>query len=458
MPGEINIISVMRVCKATYIQKISESETHEVEIYHSPMGEFMGTIQCTLAFTPGFRESIRSGDKVKVLCCFDYCVEESKYENISRNSDNLIVGIFEEESVANMRTENPSAASIAGIRYLNDKSNAGIIASDDGHVSLVTGGAMKSVLKPFGHGYEENMKKDEAQNFWRIISHNAPFYLSREHFGSFKGKDDDDKALRGAAEDIYINYRRFVTQTADISRWTSINEGAWDPWVGPNNDADEVFKGREVLYTRLINSDKSRITIEGGEEGEGFFTFRVDDVILNERQDASNGAATPGIFGNRMKLQISEEGEIHMSAAGSGTPSTNTPKFSMTIDKDGNLRVQAAGKITFTHGDNDDGANSLVLDPDEGIDFQADKGFRVNGKLLVTEELINFLFAHTADLILTASPGAPAPMGPVALQEFIQHYMAVNNDISNGYTTKGPGTTPASKLTTESDTHESIAA
>lgn len=233
-------------------------------------------------------------------------------------------------------------------------------------------------------------------------------------FGMFTGEDSDDEATRSAPEDSLINYRRFVQQTRDPSNWVSVCEGAYAPWVGPNNNHDTVEQGKDVLYTRIVNADKNRITSEYGEIGTDFIMMRVDDVKLGEFQAPAASGATPALVGNRFKMGISETGEVEIFAAGSGIPLVNFAGFKLSIDSDGNLTVFSKGKIVFTHGDADEAINSIVMDPKGGIDVTAQSGFTVNGKKLINENFINFLqtFGATGIALSVLPPGSPEPLAP----------------------------------------------
>lgn len=412
MDPVIYYVPVPVVCSGIIKQYIEEDGLYEVEIYDSPMESFQGEIYCKLIYSPGTDTNYFDGNHVKVLITFTFGGMEMNWQGVDTKADHYIIGLFNQNTLTSAKVQHPVSGNKDDYTWTHPITGGGMVTTYQGSTIISTGGSIRTIWKPFGHGSEENSNKTEAMNHHRIVSHNPPLYATREHFGMYTGKDDNDKASKPSPDDTYISYRRFVTQTKNIENWVSLCEGSWNPWVGPNNSQDKVQKGSGILYSRVINSGSNRITIEGGEEGDKFFSFRIDKIILGERQIPVIGGATPSISGNRFKFEVADDGSFKIFAGGKAVPAVNFNGFSMEVSKDGELKIKAAKKITFTHGDVDESINSLVLDPNGGVDITAMKGFRVNGKQLVTEAFIDFLIQNQAIWCQTAALGAPAPLSP----------------------------------------------
>jgi len=443
---------VPSICKGIYGKKLDKTETHEVYIYNSPIGEFSGPVYCTLIYPPGFRTNYKKNDRISVLIPFTF--RNGKFDGVSPGSAKYILGKFEDRSIANLRVEHPvTKGDNDSISFVNEKSGAGLVASETGQLSISTGGAVYSIMKAGGYGTEENQHTDYAQNFSRIISYNSPYYLSREHFGMFTGKDQSDQASNISPDQIYINYRRFVTQTQGPDNWVSTCEGAWSPWVGANNGFNEVNKRSEVLFSKVINHDDTRLTIEAGDPGKEFFKLRVDNIISGERQIQLGPGATPATVGNKFKLTISDDGELDLRAGGDGTPQAPKDALQIKIDKDGNLKIYAKNIITISHSEADESNNSIVLDPKKGIDVTAKKGFRVNEQPVVVKKFIDWMNKNKDKLCQVTSIGGPAPIHPLALPEFS---LGVSQpESSSGFLSVEQG--PNSQgLIIDSDQHSSV--
>lgn len=457
MPGDMDAISYTPVpcmCSGIITSRMQDSESYEVSIYESPLGELNGPIYCCLIYTPGQEGNYKQGDRVKVLMTFTFGGAESRFIDVAAGTGSYILGIFNERAYANIRVENPvSADSKDVVRFVNEKSGAGIIATDNGHLILSTGGSINTVLKPFGFGINENLNRSTAQNFHRIVSHNSPFYFTREYFGMYAGSDAEDKASRVGPDDYLFNLRRFITQTKSPDNWISTCEGAFAPFVGANIHNETVEKSKDVLFSKAVNFGNSRATIEMGEPGDSFINIRVDEIKINEKHLPVSPGATPAILGNKFKITISDKGELDLRASGAGTPTTNLNGFHMSIDSVGNLIMHAKKKIIFSHGDKDETNNSIVLDPQNGIDITAKNGLRINGQTVVLEEFIKWMNNNKTQLCQVTSIGGPAPIHPAILPLFLSGVQKFAD--MGGFTSIGKSA-PASGVIRDTDNFESV--
>ena len=427
----ITYTPVPTICKGYITSQIKDTETYEVSIYSSPLGRFSAPIYASVMYQPGLNNNFKQGDYVYVQVMFNWG-SNGKYQGAHPGTANYILGIFNERSVANIKVENPLTLTDNDRVVLKNKtSQAGISASDSGEVNIASG-AIHILLKAFGHGVYENSNQVMAQNHHRIIA-NAPPYLSREHFGMFAGNTDNDKIAKTSDDDYYLNYRRFITKTLSPDNWVSTCEGAFNPWVGANNNADFVSPSKEVLLSKIINHGTSRVTIEMGEPGDSFVNLRVDDIPVCEKSITNN--ATPAVVGNKFNLKVSDKGAVELTAAGQGpAPLAN---FKLMISAAGELTIQASKKITITHGDSDTAANSIVMDPAAGIDITAKMGFRVNGTPVVNKKYLDWMAKYQSSFCQTVAIGSPAPISPIALPEFTSGSNAPAS--SGGFTTSDVG-------------------
>lgn len=417
IPEFVSYVPVPCVCDGIIIEKVDASPTYDISIDRTPLGAFQGTVRAHPIYQEPMDEAIyEDGDRVKALVVFMFDVNNNKFDGVAQSFQTQILGKYDPEALIDTNINNPiSERDSERVVVKNKKSDAAVVLTDNHEATLTPGGSISHTLKAFGNGIYKNSSYTRAQNYHRIISHNDPFYNSREMFGMFTGEDSDDESTRAAPEDSLINYRRFVQQTRDPVNWVSTCEGAYAPWMGANNENSVVEIGKDVLYSRIVNADKNRITKEYGEPGTDFILMRVDDVIAGEFAAPTPAGVTPGLLGNRFKMGVSETGEVEIFAASQGLPTVNFAGFKLTIDADGNLTVFSKGKIIFTHGDADEAVNSIVMDPSAGIAVNAMSGFTVNGKKLINENFINFLqtFGATGIAVSVLPPGSPEPLHPL---------------------------------------------
>ena len=448
---DVTYTPVPCICSGIVTNKIEENDTLEVSIYDSPVGDLTGPIYAKEIFQPGNDGNVKIGDRVKIMITFTFGGVESKFIDVHPNSAHYILGTFNEQAITGISVDNPaSEVDTDRVRFTNKRSGAGVVSTDNGKIILATGGAAYSAGSPFGFGINENFWKTMAQNHHRIISHNAPYYLSREHFGMFAGSSQEDKLTRLTENDYLINFRRFVTQTKAPDNWVSTCEGAWSPMVGANNDSDNIEIGRETLLSKVINHGSSRVTIEAGDPGDEFINIRVDDVKLSEKSLPTGDGATPAIVGNRFKMTVSDNGALDIRAAGKGVPGSNLNGFHMSVNESGKLIIHAANGIEISHGDKDGSINSIKMDPNKGVDITAKNGFRVNGVPVVNKNYLDWMQKYQTQLCLVTSIGGPAPIHPIALPSFL-----TGNNQPGKFNTNDIGLV-ATKIITDIDSFNSV--
>jgi hypothetical protein len=427
---DINYSPVPHVCKGIITSVIKDTETYEVSIYSSPIGPFSGPIYASATYPPGTDNNYKQGDYVHVQMMFN--ATQGKVKDLHPGSANYITGLFNERSIANIKIENPlTKTDNDRVVFKNKHSQAGMAVSNSGEL-VIASGAMYILLKAFGYGMYSNVHKVVAQNHHRIIG-NAPPYLSREHFGLFAGNSDDDEISKTTPQDYFVTYRRFVTQTLAPDHWVSTCEGAYSPWVGPNNDTDSVNIGKQVLLSKIINHGDSRATIEVGEPGGSFINIRIDDAVVCEKR-APTGAV-PAKLGNRFSLKISDAGAVEMIAAGHGL--AQTAGFKLLIKEDGEVEIRSTKKITLTHGGASESNNSIILDPTKGIDVTANNGFRVNGEPILNKKFLDWMIKNQAAFVGPIVIGPLAPIHPAALPELNLGAQSIQS--IGGFTTNNKG-------------------
>lgn len=418
--NDVLFTPVPAVCSGMITSVSSKSNTFEVIIYNSPIGEMSGPIYATQIIPPGTDGNLKKGDYVKVMMTFSFGGVERRFQDVYPNSANYILGEFNEQTIIDVEKPESQMSSNddSRVRLTNKNSGAGIIATSIGDIIMSTGSGVFSSGSAFGSGIYKNMWKTMAQNQHRVLSHNDPLYQSKEHFGLYDGADIEEESTNITDDDYLINFRRYVTQTKSPDKFTSLCEGAWLPFLGANNDQETVTKRKEVLLTRIVNYEDNRLTIEAGNPEDDFLNVRIDKVLVSEKKSPLSNSGTTGIFVNKFKMKVGIDGNIEIS---SGNGLTGTPKknFKMTVSSDGDLEIHAAKSITISHGDNDKSNNSITMDSKKGVDIIAKNGLRVNGEPLVNKKFLDWLEKYQTQLCLVTSPGGPAPIHPVALAEFI---------------------------------------
>ena len=418
---EVTYTPVPVICNGQIINYMADTESYEVFIHKSPNDSIMSNIRATAIHHPGLVGNYKKGDYVKVSVMFNFENGiHNKFVGPCNAGTSHIIGLYDERSILNVKVHNPlTAPDDASLSFVHKENGAGLSIEKNGTVTTASG-SIYSLLKSFGYGSSKDLHQTWAQNHVRIIGNNSPYYLAKEHFGLYMGDSLEDQAQRSSDEDYPIIYRRFVTQSMAEGRWVSTCEGAFAPWFGPNNNFDYVEKSKDVIFSKIINKDNTRITLEAGEAPE-LINLRVDNVINPERMMTTgrHGAST-ALLGNIFSLRITDEGLIDIRASGKGKSleENNTHGFHMSVDSDGNLTVYSKGKITFSHGDSDVSNNSIVLDPERGIDITAQNGLRVNGMGLVNSNFIDWINANKNNLCLVTAIGGPAPIHPSALPAF----------------------------------------
>jgi len=376
--------------------------------------EFMIPIQCRVIYGD-VAENYRAGDYVIVLLHATYSIVDQTIDSPMIDLPKYIIGKYRMPMISRTRARTSTTAQVDAKRYLHDTVESGMLLHDDGGVEIFAEGPIHVGMYPGGHGTRRNAKVDQAENFHRILAGDGSLHLSREHFGSYLGKDDNDMVANAGERKTVC--RKFVNADSELKRFTSVCEGTFAPFVGANNDTSIVKQGKESAYYRIVQNGTIRATVDIGDKGAGFYTVRLDKVITDEKPIPMTGHAMPAILGNLSAIQLGEDGSVEVCGGGSGLPAGNMHGFKLSYKPGSGLTIQCKEAIAFTHGDNDKGINSLVLDPAKGVDIKASAGFRVNGKYMASEALVDWIDKNSATFCLATSPGAPAPIHPKALAE-----------------------------------------
>ena len=445
----IEYTPVQHVCSGRIVDKIDDTESYEVNIYASPIGEFNGPVYATLIYSPGSSNNYKPGDYVKILTTFSFGGDSKEILDIMPGAAYYILGMFTERSSVNVAvTYDNSEVDESSIGLVNSRSGAGIILSDNRTSTITPGGASFAKYLAGGYGTSKESSFSKFQNFHRVIGDNPPFYFSREYFGMYSGADLNSESSNMSGEDFPIVFRRFVTDSKDIDNWVSSCEGAFAPWVGANVECDEISPGKETLFSKVINKDNKRVSIEIGGDKKNFINIRLDDVLTSEKAFPVAPGATPAILGNRFKFTVDDDGGVELRAAGKGIPASNFNGTLIKISPDGELSILASKSITLSHGDTDDTINSIVLDPNKGIDITAKNGFRVNGLELVTTKFLDWMTTFKKSLCLVTAVGGPAPMHPLAEVEYDIKTKSIGS--AGGFTTLEKGV-PATGVIADTD-------
>lgn len=412
---------------------------YSVQITTSAMGAFTGEIKCQALSSPGSEENYRVGDRVVVQMSAAFDLKQGCIESISHDMPKFIVGLYRMPSSAPDILHTTDTLPENATKFLGSKRRAGMVVGDDGTVTHTTDGLVRSVMMPGGNGIFEECKRDEAMNFQRVVAGLDPIYPARDHFGMSNGPTDEEQALATPGKTPIVN-RRFVPGNDGMTKFVSVSEGSKAPFCGANlSEVDFEDSDEDVANSKCIQSGPVRLTTETGKPGEKFHMIRVDKVVSNEMQ--VGGVVTPAVLGNLAHIAIGDDGSFDIRTGGLGTPVANSHTSSVSFDKDGNMVVYSNGKITLSHSESDVGTNSIVIDPDNGIDIKADKGFRVNGKYLVNENFLDFFDANSTNLCLVTAIGGPAPLHPKTMTEF-KAKMPLK---ATGFKTDGVGAVPLIK-------------
>jgi len=441
-----------RFCSGIITNKINSS-SWEVDIYESPIGEFNGPIPAGLIYQPGGESNFKKGDYVKVMVTFMFGGPELEYNSVAPQADAWIVGQFQEKQIVDKEVE-PTISNIDNntVGFRHPYSKAGFTASKAGHVIMSTHGEDFAYLRNGGFGILKNSFNMRAQNFTRSISHNKGMAV-KEQFLKYDGADSDAELGNSTPDSRYLLFRRFVPSTQDVSAWTSMYEGSSVPLVPANNGFNEINVSKECLFGRIAQTDDIRVTMEGGEPGDHFVRIRIDKVILNEKATNSGAGASSAVLGNLAKMSVNEDGEISFRAGGDGSPKGNKHSVSIQMNKDG-LVINSKEKITLTHGDKDESNNSIVMDPNKGIDITALNGLRVNGQEVMLIEFYKWMQKNQTQLCQVTSVGGPAPISIAALPDFIKGGLLFG--AQSGFTSKGKSAPAVGVIPEPSDSFSSV--
>lgn len=455
-PSLMPLSMCSKICLATYIESDSKDGKHKIWIADSPIGEFQGPLYANLIYAPGLINGIKKGNVIYVLVDFVFDNRMGKIVDFDHNCTPYILGLADLSAVIKTRVDHPNTSNPGDYNYTHPVEGHGLVCDTQGHLILSSQSAyVKMVLRAFGNGLDENMFKVFAQNHSRIISGSGNSFPAREHFGLFTGSDALTKAAAANPKNKFISFRRFVPSNVLPEDWVSTCEGTWAPWVGPNLDKNDIKDGKDILFTKIINKGKKRLTIDAGDPGDGFFSVRVDSVQMSETDIAKR--TTPAILQNKFKLKVGDDGAFKISVGGKGIAPAGTHACIIEINPSGDVSISTKGAVEIDADKSIDlvsdkislkayssisleskevkikGTTSTKIDGKEvaidgggakmklsgsAADFTAKGGFKVNGKSLVTEEFLAWMDKSATMFTLTTGLGAPAAINPAVLPEF----------------------------------------
>lgn len=419
-----------------FISEIAENKSdYRVQIVDSNLGSFNGQISCQLLASPATMDNYREKDWVSVMLFGAWDIKQGRIDSVDFTRSSYILGHYKMTTMQTDIAQTIDTDTDAAYKFMGHRNRSGTIVHDDGTVEHVTAGMVKSTMLQDGVGVNQDAMVDSALHFHRVIADMNPGFVAREHFGLFDGVSDTDRVAVVPGKRPIV-YRRFVPGNDGLDKFVSTCEGAHAPFVGGNADFVEVKDGKEkVAYSKVVQSGVVRTTTEIGDDGS-FVNFRVDNAIAGERAVSGAEAVTPAMLGNLFSATIGDDGGVEIKAGGLGLNAGNQHKLHLKLDVNtGDLVLYNSGKFVVSHSEADVETNSITLDPAAGIDIKADKGFRVNGKYLVSEEFVKFFEDNQAMLCQVTSIGGPAPMHPMTLAKFMAakpKFLETGGFISNG--------------------------
>lgn len=409
-------VPILSIGIGQIISVSTDENLAKVRISEMAGSDFTGSVSCRIMHS-GVMENYAPGDYVIVQMTMIYEMHSQKIHSAATDMPKYVMGHYHAPALDRSKPRSINTAPTNNTRFTHKALESGMMLGDDGSVDIVTEGAPKRMLAPDGNGVFQDYIHDHAQNFHQTIANQSPAYLSRSHFGAFNAKDDDKQATMMPSDQMIVK-RDFVNATPDMDRWTSETCGANAPLVGCNNSTNAVVDTKKTVWSRIVQSGTKRVTIDAGDEGDGIMTIRLDELIMAEQALPMIDVPTPAILGNISSLMMGDDGAFEICAGGQSLPAGNSHGFKLSYKPGSGLMIQCQEKITITHGDTDTASNSIVVDPDAGVDVTASKGFRVNGKHLATEAVVDWLDSNQAALCQVTMIGAPAPLTPKALADF----------------------------------------
>jgi len=418
------------------------STTLEVMLDSTPIGKCTLPRKFKYIYTPGTYK-YKVGDRVAALASFMYDTRLCRIVGENPAYGGIVLGktnsaTYRELNLKNVITEGKDDDENAS--WTHTINGAGMVVFRNGRVRIGTAGIAFNEMTVDGEGVNKDANISHASNYHRFVLSDNPIEVVREHFGY----NDSD----ASAEDCTYVYRRYVASDKGLEKFTTVCEGSFNPFMGPNNDDDgELENSRESVYYRVVQNGKLRATIDIGDT-EDFFNIRIDKVILDEMAPVDKPA--PSVMGLLAQFKIDAKGNFSIIAGAKGTPKVAIPDFVLKFE-DGDTELHSKGKITMAHGKGSDAMNSIVMDPTEGIDVTAFNGFRVNGKAVVTEDYLAWMQKNVANFGI-GNMGAPVPIFPAALTPLLLGIKLPQ--VAGGFTTMNKGA-PAIGVNTTQDSYMS---
>ena len=444
------------VCSATVLQQLDKGTANfEIQVHESPLDEFMGPISAVSIYSSSSDNKYKKGQLVKVLVPFVYNNTTGKFEDTVSSPDVYILGSFDDEKLVDVKVDSPLIPDGEdSTRFLNKKSKAGMSIDDNGQVTIATAGGVYEYFSAGGFGTDRNAKYSNLANDITVLTGLNDFNTAIKHFGYYLGDSDEESALVMTMDDKPVINRRFIPLNANIKSWVSTCEGTHAPFVGPNNDSSSIKSSKGVLYTKIVNVDKKRFTIEVGEEGSEFLNMRIDNVISNEKRIATKAGASTAVLGNTFSFTVGDDGSFKIMAGGVGTVGVKKSGIHIEGTASGKLIVNASGGIEMSTGSTDKAVNSISIGAGV-VKIMSAGSFVVNGVEVLTKRFSSWMMKNLSKMFLPIPPQTGGPVSPNP--DFMKDGLKKDStpEKAGGFSTSGVPIPPAG-LNTEIDDFVSI--
>lgn len=427
---------------------------YEVQVYESPIGEFMGPIFCKSIYSSSSDDNYQNNSKVKLLLSFVYDGSLNKITGVAPGIDGMILGNITEEDYLGLRTlQHPMSSRDYNTRFINRRTMTGLTIDNSGNVNISTTSNMSTSYNVKGYGVNKDSKKDLAQNYHRVVNNAGPFNLSREHFGLYNGDGQFEEQVNSSLAMLNpVVYRRYVTDSIDLTNWVSTCEGAYAPFLGPNNTDMGFNFIKSPLFYKAINNNNTRFTTEIGDvKSPDFLSLRLDNVIKNERYLPISPNTTTAVMGNLFKFSVKNiTGDMELLAGNAGIPSSNLAGVKISTAQ-GYLNIQASKGTIITTGDGEDSLNSIKVPTIGAIEINNATGVNVNGNPLMHKSFLDWFMQWFPTMFVS-------PMGPCTPNPAAQVALTVQSklpSLSGGFTTQGVPT-PMTGIIFDEDVYMTI--
>jgi hypothetical protein len=432
MTGEvIKFISIPVMCQGFIAKRTPEDEQQGIYqvLTDGPAG-VVPSLPCKLCYTPGSQHSYRIGMPVMVMVECTYSIHQEKTVDIVYDGRHIIMGTHDPFSVKpRVKEKNVNADLMGNVhKMLHPVNHAGVVVEENGAVNIVTNGTVKRRLSPGGEGFDENSDISQAQNYMRVIANTETVgYRAREYFGMCIGEGSERKKSFSdpTGKNIPIAYKRFVPSAMNPSSWVSTCEGAYSPWVGPNNGVNKiVLSDKEIIFSKVVHSDtaQSRLSVTAGKKGADFLNIRVDNIISTlatppETMSGEGPQCVPPTAFAVASISIGSDGDV---LAEFGIDKAKNAAVSIKISKDGEVEVLSKKSVKITSDKIDVVTNEFTLKSDKIVlqgDVEIKGAVKAGGKNLATADVVDYLVSKLPTMYTSVPTGGPCIPNPAAIAE-----------------------------------------